>query len=235
MLLEGYELADFARKVVGVGSVGTRAGSRCCTGGTAGDPLILQMKEAEASVLERPLGPSEENHGERVVVGQRLMQASSDIFLGWLRVSPLDRRQRDFYVRQLRDWKGSIEIERLAPAGLAFYGELCGGTLARAHARSSDRIAIASYLGKGDTFDRALLAFSIAYADQNERDYNRLSAAVKEGKIKAETGFKGAGRAAGRLVPSPGLVALGRRGSRLHRQGDNLGSGGYGWRWRDSR
>ena len=142
-------------------------------------------------MLERPLGPSdEENHGERVVVGQRLMQASSDIFLGWLRVrSPLDRRHRDFYVRQLRDWKGSIETERLAPSGLAFYGELCGGTLARAHARSTDRIAVASYLGKGDTFDRALLAFSIAYADQNERDYNRLSAAVKEGKIKAESGL----------------------------------------------
>ena len=191
VLLEGYELADFARKVVGVGSVGTRAWIALLYGRDAGDPLILQMKEAEASVLERPLGPSdEENHGERVVVGQRLMQASSDIFLSWLRVrSPLDGRQRDFYVRQLRDWKGSIETERLAPSGLAFYGELCGGTLARAHARSTDRIAVASYLGKGDTFDRALLAFSIAYADQNERDYNRLSAAVKEGKIKAESGL----------------------------------------------
>jgi uncharacterized protein (DUF2252 family) len=191
VLLEGYELADFARKVVGVGSVGTRAWIALLYGRDAGDPLILQMKEAEASVLERPLGPShEENHGERVVVGQRLMQASSDIFLSWLRVrSPLDRRQRDFYVRQLRDWKGSIETEQLAPAGLAFYGELCGGTLARAHARSTDRIALAAYLGKGDTFDRALLAFSIAYADQNQRDYNRLSAAVKEGKIKVETGL----------------------------------------------
>jgi uncharacterized protein (DUF2252 family) len=191
VLLEGYELADFARKVVGVGSVGTRAWIALLYGRDASDPLILQMKEAEASVLERPLGPSnEENHGERVVVGQRLMQASSDIFLSWLRVrSPLDGRRRDFYVRQLRDWKGSIETERLSPPGLAFYGELCGGTLARAHARSTDRIALAAYLGKGDTFDRALLAFSIAYAEQNERDYNRLSAAVKEGKVKAETGL----------------------------------------------
>ncbi len=191
VLLEGYEMADFARKVVGVGSVGTRAWIALLYGRDAGDPLFLQLKEAEASVLERPLGPSaQENHGERVVVGQRLMQASSDIFLGWLRVrSPLDRRQRDFYVRQLRDWKGSVETERMVPAGLAFYGELCGGTLARAHARGSDRIAIASYLGKGDTFDRALLEFSMAYADQNERDYNRLSGAVKEGKIKAETGL----------------------------------------------
>jgi hypothetical protein len=149
------------------------------------------MKEAEASVLEQFLGPSGfENHGERVVTGQRLMQASSDIFLGWLHVDAgLDGRDRDFYGRQLKDWKGSAEIEQMVPAGMAQYGRLCGWTLARAHARSGDRIAIAAYLGKSASFDRAIVEFSHAYAEQNERDYKALEAAVKSGKVVAETGL----------------------------------------------
>ena len=135
-------------------------------------------------MLEEFLGPSEfENHGERVVTGQRLMQASSDIFLGWLHLeSGLDHKARDFYGRQLRDWKGSAEIEQMTPKGMAQYGGLCGWTLARAHARSGDRIAIAAYLGKGASFDRAIVAFSHAYAEQNERDYQALVAAVKSGR-----------------------------------------------------
>ena len=149
------------------------------------------MKEAEASVLEEFLGPSEfSNHGERVVTGQRLMQATSDIFLGWLHVgSGLDEKPRDFYGRQLKDWKGSAEIEQMIPQGMATYGTLCGWTLARAHARSGDRIAIAAYLGNGDSFDRAILEFSKAYAEQNERDYQQLAAAVKSGRITAQTGL----------------------------------------------
>ena len=173
VLLEQFELVDFARKVVGVGSVGTRAWIALMLGRDGQDPLFLQMKEAEASVLEEILGPSEfANHGERVVTGQRLMQATSDIFLGWLHVdSGLDGQPRDFYGRQLKDWKGSAEIEQMVPKGMATYGTLCGWTLARAHARSGDRIAIAAYLGNGDSFDRAILEFSKAYAEQNERDY----------------------------------------------------------------
>jgi Uncharacterized protein conserved in bacteria (DUF2252) len=155
------------------------------------DPPFLQMKEAEASVLEQFLGPSEfENHGERVVAGQRLMQASSDIFLGWLHVETgIDGKERDFYGRQLKDWKGSAEIEQMVPSGLAAYGRLCGWTLSRAHARSGDRIAIAAYLGKGAVFDRAIVEFSHAYAEQNDRDYQALAAAVKSGRITAQTGL----------------------------------------------
>jgi uncharacterized protein (DUF2252 family) len=191
VLLEQFELADFARKVVGVGSVGTRAWIALMLGRDGQDPLFLQMKEAEASVLEEFAGPSEfSNHGERVAVGQRLMQASSDIFLGWLHVdSGIDGRSRDFYGRQLKDWKGSAEIEQMVPKGMAMYGKLCGWTLARAHARSGDRIAIASYLGKGDSFDKAILAFSDAYAEQNQRDYERLTAAVASGELVAQTGL----------------------------------------------
>jgi len=191
VLLEEFRLTDFARKVVGVGSVGTRAWIALMLGRDDQDPLFLQMKEAEASVLEEFLGPSEfDNHGERVVNGQRLMQATSDIFLGWLHVeSGLDGQDRDFYGRQLKDWKGSAETEQMLPTGMAAYGKLCGWTLARAHARSGDRIAIASYLGKGPTFDRAILEFSRAYAEQNELDYKALAAAVKSGKITAETGL----------------------------------------------
>ncbi len=191
VLLEQFQLADFARKVVGVGSVGTRAWIALMLGRDGQDPLFLQLKEAEASVLEEFLEPSEfENHGERVVTGQRLMQASSDIFLGWLHVeSGLDGQARDFYGRQLKDWKGSAEIEQMVPKGMAAYGRLCGWTLARAHARSGDRIAIAAYLGKGAAFDRAIVEFSHAYAEQNERDYKALIAAVKSGRITAETGL----------------------------------------------
>jgi uncharacterized protein (DUF2252 family) len=191
VLLEQFELADFARKVVGVGSVGTRAWIALLLGRDGSDPLFLQIKEAEASVLEELLGPSEfSNHGERVVVGQRLMQATSDIFLGWLHVDGgLDGKPRDFYGRQLKDWKGSAEIEQMVPKAMAAYGKLCGWTLARAHARSGDRIAIAAYLGNGDSFDRAIVEFSKAYAQQNERDYQALNAAVKSGKIDAQTGL----------------------------------------------
>ena len=191
VLLEEFELTDFARKVVGVGSVGTRAWIALMLGRDGQDPLFLQMKEAEASVLEEFLGPSEfSNHGERVVVGQRLMQAASDIFLGWLHVdSGLDDKPRDFYGRQLKDWKGSAEIEQMVPQAMATYGTLCGWTLARAHARSGDRIAIAAYLGNGDSFDRAIVEFSKAYADQNDSDYQQLAAAVKSGRITAETGL----------------------------------------------
>ncbi len=191
ILLEQFQLSDLARKVVGVGSVGTRAYIALMLGRDGQDPLFLQMKEAEASVLEEFLGPSEfSNHGERVVVGQRLMQASSDIFLGWLHVETgLDGKSRDFYARQLKDWKGSAEIEQMVPKAMAAYGTLCGWTLARAHARSGDRIAIAAYLGNGDSFDRAIVEFSKAYADQNERDYQALSAAVKSGRITAQTGL----------------------------------------------
>jgi uncharacterized protein (DUF2252 family) len=191
VLLEQFELADFARKVVGVGSVGTRAWIALLFGRDESEPLFLQMKEAEASVLEEHLGESEfPNHGQRVVHGQRLMQATSDIFLGWLhQPNGLDGRARDFYGRQLKDWKGSAEIEQMVPEGMTVYGELCGWTLARAHARSGDRIAIASYLGAATTFDRAILEFSVVYADQNERDYKRLTDAVASGRIDARTGL----------------------------------------------
>ncbi len=190
VLLERYRVADFARKVVGVGSVGARAWIALLLGRDDQDPLFLQLKEAEASVLERFLAPSEfRNHGERVVTGQRLMQASSDIFLGWLHVEagPEDQA-RDLYARQLRDWKGSAEIERMTPRGMAQYGRLCGWTLARAHARSGDSVAIAAYLGGGAGFDRALVRFSRDYAEQNERDHRALADAVESGRIVAETG-----------------------------------------------
>jgi uncharacterized protein (DUF2252 family) len=190
VLLEQFRLVDFARKVVGVGSVGTRAWIALLLGRDK-DPLFLQMKEAEASVMEEILGPSEfANHGQRVVTGQRLMQAASDIFLGWLHVdSGLDEKPRGFYGRQLKDWKGSAEIEQMVPRGMATYGTLCGWTLARAHARSGDRIAIASLLGNSDRFDRAILEFSKAYAEQNERDYQALADAVQSGRIAAQTGL----------------------------------------------
>jgi uncharacterized protein (DUF2252 family) len=191
VLLEEFRLADFARKVVGVGSVGTRTWIALMLGRDGQDPLFLQMKEAEASVLEEFLGASEfENHGERVVRGQRLMQATSDIFLGWVHVPEGEGAlPRDFYGRQLKDWKASAEIEQMVPKGMAQYGKLCGWTLARAHARSGDRIAIAAYLGKSASFDHAILQFSHAYAAQNERDYQALGKAVKSGRVAAETGL----------------------------------------------
>jgi uncharacterized protein (DUF2252 family) len=190
VLLDRFELVDLARKVVGVGSVGTRAWIALMLGGDGREPLFLQVKEAEASVLEEHLGPSEfANHGQRVVTGQRLMQAASDIFLGWLRDPGIDGEARDFYGRQLRDWKGSAEIERMSPEGMTAYGRLCAWTLARAHARSGDRIAIASYLGGGTSFDRAILEFSEAYAEQNKRDYSALASAVSSGAIEAQRGL----------------------------------------------
>jgi uncharacterized protein (DUF2252 family) len=190
-LLQQFEFCDMARKVVGVGSVGTRCWIILMLGRDETDPLFLQVKEAEASVLSRFVGASKyANQGQRVVAGQRLMQAASDIFLGWQRIEAgLDGRTRDFYVRQLRDWKFSIEIGLLRPEGLQLYGALCGWTLARAHARSGDRIAIAAYLGGSDVFDRAITKFAAAYADQNERDYQSLVDAVKSGRITAEHGM----------------------------------------------
>jgi uncharacterized protein (DUF2252 family) len=191
ILLDQFELADVARKVVGVGSVGTRAWIALMVGRDGQDPLFLQVKEAEPSVLEEFVGLSEfSTHGERVVHGQRLMQAASDILLGWFRHEEgLDGRVHDYYVRQLKDWKGSAEIEQMVPEGLALYGRLCGWTLARAHARSGDPIAIAAYLGAGTSFDRAILEFSSAYVEQNDRDYQTLTAAVQDGRITAEAGI----------------------------------------------
>jgi uncharacterized protein (DUF2252 family) len=186
-LLDGYRFRHLARKVVGVGSVGTRAWIVLLTGADDSDPLFLQAKEAEASVLEPYAGASRfENHGQRVVEGQRLMQAASDIFLGWCPAVGFDGQQRDFYVRQLWDWKRSVEIERLNPHGLELYARMCGWTLARAHARSGDRIAIAAYLGGSDAFDNAIAEFSESYADQSERDHAALVAAVDSGRIVAE-------------------------------------------------
>ena len=187
-LLEEYEFADMARKVVGVGSVGTRCWIVLMLGRDGSDPLFLQVKEAETSVLSRFVGTSKfANEGQRVVAGQRLMQASSDIFLGWQRIEAgLDGQTRDFYVRQLRDWKLSLPIEQMVPRGMRLYGELCGWTLARAHARSGDRIAIAAYLGGSDVFDEAICQFAGAYADQNETDYHALLAAAASGRITAE-------------------------------------------------
>jgi uncharacterized protein (DUF2252 family) len=189
-LLEQYNYCDLARKVVGVGSVGTRCWIVLMLGRDDSDPLFLQVKEAEESVLSRFVGTSKyANQGQRVVAGQRLMQAASDIFLGWVHiVAGLDGRDRDFYVRQLRDWKLSLDISVMVPDGMRMYGQLCGWTLARAHARSGDRIAIASYLGNSDVFDKAIAQFAVAYADQNERDHDALVDAVKSGRIMAEQG-----------------------------------------------
>jgi uncharacterized protein (DUF2252 family) len=191
VLLQRYKLVDFARKVVGVGSVGTRAWIALLFGRDDSDPLFLQMKEAEESVLEEHVGRGEvSNHGQRVVQGQRMMQATSDIFLGWVHVEAgLDNVARDFYGRQLKDWKGSVEIEQMLPDGMSEYGKLCGWTLARAHARSGDRIAVAAYLGAGDMFDKAILEFSKVYAEQNERDYQALVDAVRADRIAVQTGL----------------------------------------------
>jgi len=190
-LIERYEFVHMARKVVGVGSVGTRCWIVLMLGRDGSDPLFLQVKEAEESVLSRYLGASEfTNMGQRVVAGQRLMQASSDIFLGWHRIAAgLDGKQRDFYVRQLRDWKFSIDIDAMVPGGMRIYGNLCGWTLARAHARSGDAVAIAAYLGGSDVFDQAITEFAEAYADQNERDHDAVLEAVKSGRIVAEQGL----------------------------------------------
>ncbi|WP_245645357.1 DUF2252 domain-containing protein [Pseudonocardia acaciae] len=189
VLLDRYRLVDMARKVVGVGSVGTRSWMLLMLGDDARDPLFLQAKEAGPSVLAEYVGPSEyENSGQRVVVGQRLMQSVSDIFLGWLRAEGFDGSNRDFYLRQLRDWKGSADVEAMVPAGMRAYGKLCGWTLAKAHARTGDRIAIAAYLGSSRAFDQAAATFASGYADQNERDHQTLLAAIGSGRITAEPG-----------------------------------------------
>jgi len=189
-LVEGFELHQVARKVVGVGSVGTRAWILLLFGRDGDDPLFLQAKEAQPSVLEEFVGSSgSASNGERVVRGQHLMQATSDIFLGWQTVDGVDGVRHDYFVRQLKDWKGSAEVETMKPAAMEIYARMCGWTLARAHARSGDRIAIASYLGGGDNFDRAIAAFSDAYADQNERDYDALVRAERDGRITVQRGI----------------------------------------------
>jgi uncharacterized protein (DUF2252 family) len=190
LLLERFRLVDAARKVVGVGSVGTRAFILLFLGHDDEDPLFLQMKEAQASVLEPFLGKSAfASHGQRVVEGQRLMQAASDTMLGWLHTTGFDGVERDFYLRQLWDSKGSALIELMAPKTMEAYAKLCGQTLARAHARSGDAVAISSYLGTSDAFDQALAVFAEAYADQNERDYAALKAAADSGRIEVQAGL----------------------------------------------
>jgi uncharacterized protein (DUF2252 family) len=189
-LLEDFHYVHAARKVVGVGSVGTRAWILLMLGRDGQDPLFLQAKEAQQSVLERFIGNSQyTNAGQRVVAGQRLMQAASDIFLGWQRITGFDGKVRDFYVRQLKDWKGSAVIETMSAPLMTLYSRMCGATLARAHARSGDRIAIASYLGKSDAFDCAIADFSAAYADQNDRDHQALVDAVNTGRLVAHEGL----------------------------------------------
>ena len=185
-LLEDFELVDMARKVVGVGSVGTRCWIALMIGRDESDPLFLQIKEAESSVLEQYVGKSVyKNHGQRVVEGQRFMQSASDIFLGWNRLALPDGGEYDFYVRQMWDGKFSPQVEIMGPEVLHIYAEMCGSTLARAHARSADRIAISSYLGASDAFDRAIVTFADSYADQNQRDFDEVVAAVKSGVLDA--------------------------------------------------
>ena len=184
-----FEFVDMARKVVGVGSVGTRAWVVLLRGRDSDDPLLLQAKQAESSVLERFLPPSEyENHGERVVRGQRMMQAASDIFLGWQRVMGFDGVARDFYLRQLADWKGSVDVDAMQFPVAMIYARLCGETLARAHARSGDRVAIAAYLGKSDLFDWAVSLFAERYANQNDLDFAAFREAVASGRLAADAG-----------------------------------------------
>jgi uncharacterized protein (DUF2252 family) len=188
-LLERFRFVDAARKVVGVGSVGTRAWIILFVGRDNQDPLILQMKEAQASVLEPFLGKSHfSNHGQRVVEGQRLMQAASDMMLGWIRTSGIDGVERDFYIRQLWDSKASALVDAMEPASMLLYAKVCGQTSARAHARSGDAVAISSYLGTSGAFDQALAVFAEAYADQNERDYAALKEAAESGRIPVQTG-----------------------------------------------
>jgi uncharacterized protein (DUF2252 family) len=189
-LMERFRYVDAARKVVGVGSVGTRAWIVLMLGKDDRDPLFLQAKEAQASVLEPFLGKSKHaNHGQRVVAGQRLMQAASDVMLGWIRSDGVDGVSRDFYVRQLWDGKGSALVDVMEPSVLTLYARLCGWTLARAHARSGDAAAIASYLGSNDRFDQAVAGFAARYADQNEGDYAALRTAVDTGRVTAEVGL----------------------------------------------
>jgi uncharacterized protein (DUF2252 family) len=189
-LLEEFRIVDVARKVVGVGSVGSRAWIVLLLGRDGDDPLFLQAKEAQASVLTAFVGPKRRvANGKRVVEGQHLMQATSDIFLGYTSVVGTDDVKRDYYFRQLRDWKGSAVVEEMNADGLAVYAGVCGKALARAHARSGDRVAIASYLGSGQAFDKAVAEFADLYADQNERDYNALLAAEADGRIEVRRGL----------------------------------------------
>ena len=188
--IEEYRYVHTAYKMVGVGSVGTRCYIMLLLGRDHNDPLFLQVKEAQASVLERFAGKSTyRHHGQRVVAGQRLMQAATDIFLGWQRIKGSDGVTRDYYVRQFHDWKGSADTDTMLVPGATLYSRICGATLARAHARWGDRIAIASYLGNGNAFDRAIADFSVAYADQNERDYAAFAAAISSGRLVAQTGL----------------------------------------------
>jgi uncharacterized protein (DUF2252 family) len=188
-----FQFVDMARKVVGVGSVGTRCWIVLLTGRDPDDPLLLQVKEAPPSVLAPYVGDSAKggwvSEGERVVTGQRLMQASSDVFLGWQSFPGIDGKTRDFYVRQLRDWKGSAVIELMDPAGMKLYGAMCGWTLARAHARTGDRIAMAAYLGDNDAFDRVMVEFAERYADRNEQDYHLVADAAAAGRIQVQSGI----------------------------------------------
>jgi uncharacterized protein (DUF2252 family) len=186
--LEEYRYVHAARKVVGVGSVGTRCYILLLVGRDDGDPLFLQVKEAGSSVLERFLPPSTyRNHGQRVVTGQRLMQAATDIFLGWQRINGIDGVTRDYYVRQFHDWKGSADVDTMNVRAATLYSRICGATLGRSHARWGDRIAVAAYLGKGPAFDEAIADFAATYADQNERDYAAFGAAVASGRLAALT------------------------------------------------
>jgi hypothetical protein len=186
-LLDRFRYVAIARKVVGVGSVGTRCWVALFVGNDNDDPLFLQVKQADASVLERFTCPSKMPHsGQRVVEGQRLMQAASDIFLGWQRLTELDGHSRDYYVRQLWDWKASVSVDTLDPKSLCVYGGICAWTLARAHARSGDPVALGAYLGTSSTFDQAIADFSLSYADQNEVDHRSLVDAIASGDIKAE-------------------------------------------------
>jgi uncharacterized protein (DUF2252 family) len=189
-MVDGYELVDIARKVVGVGSVGTRAWILLLMGRDERDPLFLQAKEATASVLQ-PFVPASpfRRQGRRVVEGQRLLQPASDVLLGWTTAEEVDGVPRDYYLRQLWDSKLSIDIESMKPKGLEAYGRLCGATLARAHARSGDRFGIAAYLGGGTHFDEALIDFAETYADQNERDHHALAEAARTGRIEAQRGI----------------------------------------------
>lgn len=188
-LLDRYRLVDVARKVVGMGSVGTRAFVLLMQGDDADDALVLQAKEAQPSVVDTALGRTRRGqHGRRVVEGQRLMQSASDVLLGWQRTAGPDGVPRDYYVRQLRDWKGSVTVEAMRPEGLAAYARVCAWTLARAHARSGDRVAIAAYLGSGERADTAFADFAAAYADRAEADHARLVAAIGTGRLPAETG-----------------------------------------------
>ncbi len=188
-LLDQYKFAHLARKVVGVGSVGMEAWIALFLAREDGSPLFLQIKEAQTSVLEQFTSKSQfSNHGQRVVAGQHLMQAASDIFLGWERFV-WGGEERDYYFRQLRDWKGSVDVGGMTPEGMDVWGRMCGWTLARAHARSGDRIGISAYMGKSDEFDVAISEFASSYADSNERDYEALQGAVASGRLVAHTGI----------------------------------------------